>query len=301
MEQQIAKMKDGLLDIKNPIYDLIVKEPWWQLIKDDKELYIEIRKENVVDIYYLGGRMAQIELKSQGNEKKLSITAHPKYLGYENTNGSKHYRQRIKKDGRISYDPIYSDCSELLKTHEGINILKDKIIRYYSKDKTDETTNISEKRIQGELIINNRKLYLDSEFAHRLYATEKLSVRFDLVKIVDGKIVFEELKRINDPRLRTRKGQNPEIIEQMHNYKIFIKENLEVLAEYYKELYSIKAKLQLPLPIVDVETLTVDPEPFLLIMNLYNRNLSQGKRERVDDIKKVLNDNHYKFDILNYK
>lgn len=300
MEQQIAKMKVGLLDINNPIYDLIVKEPWWQLIKDDKDLYIEIRKENIVDVYYLGGRMAGIELKVRGNEKKISITAHPKYLGFEDTNDSEHYR-RVKKDGRVLYVPIYSDCSELLKTHEGINILKDNIVRYYSKDKTDETTNISEKRIQGELIINNRRLYLDSEFAHRLYATEKLSVRFDLVKIVDGKIVFEELKRINDPRLRTGKGQNPEIIEQMHNYKIFIKENLEVLAEYYKELYSIKAKLQLPLPIVDVETLTVDPEPFLLIMNLYNRNLSQGKRERVDDIKKVLNDNHYKFDILNYK
>lgn len=293
MAQQISKMENGLLNIKNPIYDLIVKEPWWQLVKEDKELYIEIRKENIIDVYYMGGRMAGVELKGRGNNKKLSITAHPKYLGFKDDKDPEHYKKRKDKKGRIVYDPIYLDCTELLKTRDGINKLKENILSCYSKE-------LSEKRIQGELIINNRGLYLDSEFSHRLFAGERLSVRFDLVKIIDGKIVFEELKRINDARLRTSKEQDPEIIEQMNNYREFLKENLIELAEYYKILYKIKAKLQLPLPIVnDIDALTVDPEPFLLIKNLYTSS-SKGKIQRIDDIKKVLNDNYYQFDIQSY-
>ena len=241
-------MEDGLLKEDHALFKMLMNNApsWWQPIKEDKDLYIEVRKGNVIDIYFQGGRMAEVKIVN----KRLIVTAHPKYLGHTDEDDEKYYK-RGKKDGKTVYTPIYQDCEVWLTNRR--EELKANIRSYYSGAENGENT--SEKFIQGKLIINGRDKYLDSEFAHRHYEGDRKTIRIDLIKIEKGKIVFEELKRICDSRLRTTDGK-PEIIEQMNNYREFIRKNKTALTKYYRTLYLIKKNLGLPVPqIVDVNKL----------------------------------------------
>jgi len=163
--------------------------------------------------------------------------------------------------------------------------LKENIRNIYSQSEDGENT--KEKFIQGKLITEGRNKYLDSEFAHRLHNQGKETIRIDLVKIENNRIIFEELKRIGDSRLRTLNGE-PEILTQIRNYREFLLYNKDRLAMYYKLLYCIKKELNLSVPPVDdVESLTVDPEPKLLIACNYKKD-TEGRKERIADIEKIL-------------
>ena len=284
--KKVSIMNENLLDITHKLYEILQssKAPeWWLELKKDVELYIEVRKGNIIDVYYQGGRMA--EIKYNNSTKNITVTAHPKYLGFDNEfkEDKKYYKKSIKKDGTIEYVPIYQDCKEWLLARK--EELKANIRKHYSGDKDGEKT--SEKFIQGELIINGRDKYLDSEFAHRFYVGERNTIRIDMVKIEDGRVVFEELKRIGDARLRTNNG-DPDIITQMKNYRIFLGENKDVLTRYYKILYRIKQHLGLPVPEVDdVEKMTVDPEPQLIIAHNYEK-MGKNREERIKAIETAL-------------
>jgi len=284
---EISKLKGNLLDINHKLYSTLKDNPpsWWQVVKNDKELYIEIRKENIIDIYYRGGRVA--EVKYNRSTKSIIVKAHPKYLGHDNEDdkdNSSFYKKRMQ-EGKIVYEPIYQECTDWL-TKERLKDLKANIEKYYSGKESGEKT--SEKFIQGELIINNRQKYFDSEFAHRFHDGERNTIRIDLVKVVENRIVFEELKRINDDRLRTNTGQNPEIITQMENYRAFLKVNESALTDYYRTLYRIKKDLGLPVPPVDdVDKLQIESEPVLIIKDTYVKR-SANRDKRIEDIKKVL-------------
>ncbi len=274
---QISRIKPGLLNLNNPIYDILANNPpqWWLNAKEDPELYIEVRKNNEIMIYYKGGRVAGIKYNSK--TETLSTTAHPKYLGLLDKTDTKYYRKDSK------HTPIYQPCEEWLENK--MEELKKNIVENYSGNEEGEDT--SEKFIQGSLILNGRKRYIDSEFAHRFRDGEKHTIRIDLVRIEDGRIVFEELKRIGDNRMRTTDSK-PEILTQMQNYRDFLSVNSLALAEYYKELYRIKLKLELPIPYVEkVDLLVVDKEPQLIIANNYN-HLSEAKIERIRDIESIL-------------
>ena len=284
MKKEVSIMEENLLDNKHKLYEILQgsKAPeWWPELKKDVELYIEVRKGNILDVYYQGGRMA--EIKYNNSTQNIIVTAHPKYLGHDKKEDKNYYKKSINKDGTIEYVPIYQDCQEWLLNRR--KELKANIREYYSGNKDGEKT--SEKFIQGELIINGRDKYLDSEFAHRFYVGERNTIRIDLVKIEEGRVVFEELKRIGDDRLRTSKG-DPEIITQMNNYRIFLDKNKNVLTNYYRTLYRIKQFLELPVPKVDdVEKITVDPEPQLIIAHNYEK-MTDKREERIEAIKAAL-------------
>ena len=256
MAKTISKLEEGLLSVNHVLYKILKSSNapvWWKKVKKDKELYIEIRKKNIIDIYYRGGRMAELKW----NQGKIEVKAHPKYLNLTDIDDARYYTKQIDENGKLKITPKYQNCEEwLISNIEG---LKANIRTYYSGDKDGETT--SEKFIQGDLIINGRDRYLDSEFAHRLYDGERKSVRIDLVKIEGEHFVFEELKRIKDGRL-LKKYDEPEILTQIDNYRDFLTENKDELTVYYRTLYKIKKKLGLQVPFVDdIDKVTVDVEP----------------------------------------
>ena len=274
-----------LLDPKNELYIQLTSNPpeWWNTLKQDPELYIEIRKYNVVEVYYQGGRLAKLEFDKK--TKQIKPTTHPKYIGQKDHSNLKYY-----KDDK-SHTPIYQDCSQWLA--ERIDVMKRNIEHYYT-EKHKHVEEISEKKIQGELIVNNnRDKYLDSEFQHRLYVGQRKQIRIDLVKIENNQIVFEELKKITDSRLHTTKADGPEILQQMREYDMFITQNQIPLLEYYKKLITIKETLGLPVPVInDITTLTVNPKPVLIIANNYDARKENKKREtRRSQIKQTLSDN----------
>ena len=63
---------------------------WWDEVKSHPELYVEIRKDNTINIYYYGASIARLEF----SDNKLKALTHPKYLGYgeEYKNNPKYYK-----------------------------------------------------------------------------------------------------------------------------------------------------------------------------------------------------------------
>ena len=299
MTNAIQKMKDNLLNENHPLYEKIKKEKpiWWRLINSDRDLYVEIRKENIIDAYFRGGRVAQISLKNDN----FVATAHPLYIKDKVSRDDPEYFKISKsknKNGEdiIIHNVIYQDCLKLISNRGSLAKMKERIKKYYAIEDKGDIEKTSEKLIQGKLIVDNRNIYLDSEFAYKFLAKprSRKTIRFDLVQIKDNKLFFVELKRFWDYRMRTSKGE-PEILEQMQNYIDFIKENGIELCDYYKTLYKIKVKLGLPVPQVDdIERLSINLMPQLLIAIFYDaskhgENAKQDRINYINDKLKTIN------------
>lgn len=66
-----AKIFDELKN-KKPI--------WWEYCKQDKSFYIELRKDNQVNVYFEGGSIIRVHYCSR--HKELQTYTHYKYLGF---------------------------------------------------------------------------------------------------------------------------------------------------------------------------------------------------------------------------
>ena len=191
------------------IYKELKKQPdWWKRLLSIKGVYVEIRKDDIVDVYYEGGRMAELKIK----DEKLVATCHPKYLGMDVPTGT---------------NPKYVDCLEVLKNNP-TSITKNIQANYSQKERKDDE-DISEKKIQGDMICKRNPIFLDSEFAHRYEVRKRQTIRFDLVTIKNNQLFFIELKRIKDNRMLNKENDKPEILKQMEKYQEFIKVNKDKL------------------------------------------------------------------------
>jgi hypothetical protein len=230
---------------------------WWQFIKENIKpggFYVDIRKDNSLNVYYNGGSLFKITI-SRG---KINCKIHEYYLGKP---GSKYIR--YEDPDRLPID---------------VDNIKEKIESRYS--------NTSENGIKAKLICDPNAKYIDSEFAHQ-------NTRIDLTKLENGKIVFVELKRIQDGRLSSR--DVPEILSQMEAYRQFIKDNEQEITDYYKTLFTIKHDLGiLPQSMINITNiddykLGEDVELYIAYADLNDLN---QKRKRIKDIKTNLDNNN---------
>lgn len=269
MMSMIARL-NAHLNESNTLYAILKEKPqWWRSLLSINGVYAEIRKGDIVDVYYEGGRMAELKV---GRDGKLKASCHPKYLGC---------------DVGDSENVKYLDCLNVLTSNP--ESMLPCIENAYSRKncKKYNPEEISEKKIQGDMICKKSPVYLDSEFAHRYeYGTRK-TIRFDLVAIRDNKLFFIELKRIGDNRMLDKIGNTPEIIRQMDKYCRFIKTNSDALVEYYKKLYRIKQQLGLPVPQCDLDKLTICTKPHLVIRNTYLKETSD-RNSRINNIVRIL-------------
>lgn len=250
----MANIKFDTLNESAKIFDeLKNKKPiWWEYCKQDKSFYIELRKDNQVIVYFEGGSIIRVHYCSR--RKELQTFTHYKYLG-------------IKDKTKT-----YVNCAKTIDKQIG-NIVEG-IKKHYSQKNGCDKSSWSEKYIQGQLIINNRDIHLDSEFA---YIDGDRDVRIDLVKCVNGIVVFVELKRIDDGRMLKKTDDSPEIVFQMKSYADFIKQYKDKILIYYQKVYDIKMDLGLPVPQVRPQKVSAVPE--LLIFNRWTHMDKQGKRQ----------------------
>lgn len=279
---QISKMKPGLLDPGHEIYKKLPTLALWSNLTSAPNIYIEIRKNNVVDAYYYGARIAELSYNDQS--EIIEAKCHSRYL----------YGDKASDDSYVSYIKYLESPSKL-------NTLKRNALKYYVGEKEDEVTR--EKRIQGRLRIDNDHIYIDSEFEHQLIPNTKNTIRFDLVAIKDNVIRIIELKRLCDARMLTAdvSTNRPEILDQMANYERFIAANESELVQYYTLLAAIRKSLGLSVPVGydPAKELTINRKPLLLIKNLYSYNKMNGKRyNRIAQIKSLLCDNNIDFELL---
>lgn len=272
----IARL-NAQLNESSTLYSILKEKPlWWTRLLAINGVYAEIRKGDIIDVYYEGGRMAELKV---GRDGKLKASCHPKYLG---------------SDVEDSEDVKYVDCLNVL-TSNPESMLPRIENAYSQKDsKKYNPEEISEKKIQGDMICKRSPVYLDSEFAHRYEDGARKTIRFDLVTIRDNKLVIIELKRIGDNRMLDKIGNTPEIIRQMDKYCRFIKTNSDALVEYYKKLFKIKQQLDLPVPQCDIDKLTICTKPHLVIHNTYLKE-TDGRNTRINNIVRILLEHRNEF------
>lgn len=247
------------------IFEELKKNPeWWKRFKEDSSLYIEIRKDNQVNVYFEGGSVARIHYCSK--QGKLQIFTHKKYLNEDSRKTYPECSDRIDE----KYDTILKRVRKCYSQKSGINSLA-------SKEKW------SEKYIQGSLIVKNRSIHLDSEFA---YIDNESDNRIDLVKCVDGVVTFVELKRMDDNRMLHITDETPEVVFQMNRYKQFIEKYASQLLNYYQRVYDIKKSLGLPIPSKRPQVINLTPE--LLIFDRWVKE-TNGREEHRRRLFELLN------------
>lgn len=252
----------------------------WKNILEDKALYVEIRKDNYVNVYYYGGNVAL--LRWTGG--KITAETHRKYLG------------------KPDETDLYQDCTEILHSKEGLDLIKENIREEYHKlskrEKTDEHNRVytsNEKWVQGELKLRFPKRYIDSEFAYRIGKNNL--IRFDLVELKGNELRFIEIKLITDSRLRSN-DKKLEIINQMTKYSHFIREHTEVLKDYYTKLLRIKKRIGLWNGETEIEHIAL--KPILLIVNTYKGILSKGRENRKNSIEELKENTMFETIIVSY-
>ncbi len=271
----MIKIKSGRFETFDPnsnlFYQLKTNPPiWWSNLIEDKELYIEIRKDNYINIYYFGGCIARVEYK-----KDYKITTHKKYL-----------KQEDKR--------TYIDCSKNISTPNGIAELKKNVRSIFLnldadfKDikPTNGILNSSEKFMQGYLILKDRQKYIDSEFAYNA-AEDKIKRRIDLVRLNKGEISFVEVKRINDGRFTslTKCKSKVEVVDQMNKYQTFIETYKTEILKYYRDIVKVKTDIGILSSTPEINT--INDTPILLIVNNYDSSYKSGKTQRAKRIDKI--------------
>ena len=249
------------------IFEDLKKSPeWWTRFKSEPDVYIEIRKDNQVNVYYEGGSIARIHYCSK--HKKLQVFTHHKYLGHA-PSGKNPYEecsdvigQKLKKDDSFVFEKV-------LERVKSVYSQKHATASDYPKEKW------SEKFIQGSLIVKNKGIHLDSEFA---YKDKESDNRIDLIRCDNGLVTFVELKRMDDGRTLHEGDKTPEIVDQMNRYKAFIKKYQDELLKYYQTLYDIKKTMELPIP--SSRPTTINPEPVLLIFDRWEKQTKDRDEHR---------------------
>ena len=236
---------------------------WWENIKKDDRLYIEIRKDNYINVYFEGGNVAKLEYRSKDNT--IQTSTHSKYL---HGNGDD-----------------YVECS--LDKDKDLETIITNIQKYYSKTKDEkekgkEKEEWSEKYIQSQYIINYRSKYIDSEFA---YKDDSFDIRVDLIECINGELRFVELKTIDDGRMLKKTDDNPEVVEQVKAYEDFISNYKKEIVEYYQKVWEIKKDLGLTIPEKCPSSLA--EKPLLLIFNRWTKSTSR-RDEHTDRMEKIL-------------
>ncbi len=269
------------LNPKAKIFDEIkIQQPkWWSLFINDNELYIEIRKDNYINVYYYGGSLAKIDYLNG-----FVAETHQKYLGDANP-------RRKTKNGKdvFNYDPLDLATLDKQKISEIKNRIKNDYLQQINAEKP------AEKWIQGKMIKENQN-YIDSEFQFN-QDPEIGKLRIDLVELSNNILSFVELKGIFDNRLRndvTRNSKVPEIIEQMNKYKLFINKYEDNIIEYYQKLIEIKNSLGLTT--IDKTKIKLNKNPKLIIANTYSKKTIK-REERICDIENLLGKNNVDYKI----
>ena len=287
--RNIVKFKSSLRS-DHPLFKQLKDDApeWWHNTLQFDGAYIDIRKDNTINIYYEGASLAKIEC-AKGS---VRATCHPKYLYGDKA-------QAYYKSGVA----IYQRCEEeLMKLgSEECCLLRNAQLFYSDKEgkEVSDAEKKSEKKLQGEIVCRAKTLYIDSEFAHQYEEDSRHTIRIDLVRIVGNVIQFVELKRIQDNRLLHEESSEvtPEIITQIEEYRTFLNTNKDAILAYYKNLITIKRSLGLPTTAVDIDTLGIDIEPYLEIYNLYT-HLNPQREKRIKEIKMMLDGHNVKYEIL---
>lgn len=263
------------------LFEFLSHKPlWWRMLLEDRDLYINVRKDNRINVYYRGASIMSLSY----NEGKVTAEIHNYYLGYDKDTctalGIKYGNVKECPEELVCRLPMIKKRVEANKKYTACLEDEGKEGNIYS----------SEKYVQSQIYMNDSH-YFDTEFALRL--DDGTDIRIDLVKMSDsGEICFVELKLIDDQRLYPSRGERAEIRTQMENYEKFIAEadklkgktGKPILVEYYTTVLEIMEKIGVQR--TSAKPITVHDKVFLLIKQTYTKK-STVRDKRLNTIKEV--------------
>ncbi|HOV22171.1 MAG TPA: hypothetical protein PLW95_05770 [bacterium] len=225
------------LKTNHPLFQRLKDNPpqWWQNLKSDPEIYIDIRKENYLNVYHNGGSIMKLGgtkgYKAQIHTEYIPLNTTAKYLPFE------------FQEGNISLKELQTiDIRNFER--EALERIKKRIRKFYP--------NGSEKGIQGQYVINNNKkrrgegFFIDTEMAYGNNRKDMKRIDMVWVNMKTREIAFVELKTMGDDRLyATERESNETIDKQLKKYYEFAKGNRNDLIEYYNRVYQVKKELGL--------------------------------------------------------
>ncbi len=257
------------LDVDAPLFEELSKLPtWWEKVLNDKDLYVNVRKDNRIFVYYQGAAvMKGLHFGRTGLVCQID----------------KEYQR-----GWTKVDNCMIAVDEVVKHLEKI---KENIENYYA-GKPQKPEQGDEKQIQGELYLEGE--FIDTEYAF-VYSRSNI-IRIDLITITEkGTIEFVELKRISDDRLLHKEGsrEDPEIIRQMKRYNKFIADKKDDIKPYYEKVQSVLKKIGVENPLASVTIKGVEPKARLLFAPYKDKKEKHPLRvNRVTRIDELLKDNN---------
>ncbi len=247
---------------------------WWTNLIEDKELYVDIRKDNSLNVYYNGGSLMKLEWKG-----KYKALIHFEYVPLQR---KKDYVSFEFSENNISLEEV-SPISINNFTQDVLINIKKRISKFYQ--------NNSEKGVQGKYVItNNGKKNFDGFFIDTEFAYNRSRIDLVWVDLKKKHIAFVELKTIDDSRLYPYEDQNQEtetIDQQLTKYHTFIRQHSENLIQYYDKVYQIKRNLKL-LPSFATNEKSLSEykcieKPILLVGNC-TRNWIDSHAKRLNEI-----------------
>jgi len=222
----------------HPFFQRLKNNPplWWNNLKSDTELYIDVRKDNSLNVYHNGGSIMKLEsIKKSKETIEFKAQIHFEYIPLQLDKESDYLPFKFK--GENIYMPEHKTIDINNFAKQSIKKIKKRIKMFYPND--------SEKGIQGRYVINNKisksanGFFIDTEYQ---YGDKRIDMVW--VDLIEKKIAFVELKTIGDARLYVDKTKNQETVEnQLEKYYKFARANRDHLVKYYNEVYDIKREL----------------------------------------------------------
>ena len=274
----------------NKLFEMLSKEhapKWWQILLNDKDLYCNVRKNNRINVYYRGASVMSLVYDDSTNAIMAKI--HNYYLGYDKDL----CRQRNVEYGNVEQAP--EDIVECLPSIKKRVEANKKNIACLDGDEKHGKNYSSEKYVQSQMYLEDPS-YIDTEFA--LSLDDGTPIRIDLVKLsTDGAICFEELKLVDDTRLRSKDSDPAEIIEQMSRYEQFLTEAGEIkgehhepiIVEYYGKVLTIMEKIGILR--TSVKPSSVRDYVSLHIEQIYTKKTAD-RDKLIDEVKNVCKEFH---------
>ena len=245
------------LDSDSDLFKKLVKEnpEWWQLLKAQKDCYIDVRKDNTVNIYYRGASVFRISLAGD----------------------------------RLQFKTVYSD-----KVFTGENIIPADLCNIKEAIRRNpKFEDGSESAIKAKMVLTPGAGYIDTEFAHPAVDAggKRKVIRIDLVRLRGNIIEFVELKRFGDNRLLDKESYTAptgeeKIMTQIGEYESFLRDKHDDLIRYYSTLLEIKQDLGLFSGAIPAD-LTISDKVVLLI-DMTDCDDSCGKRQRLETLRELI-------------
>lgn len=257
------------LNTEHGLFRKLVDESpkWWNNLKSDPDIYIDVRKGNSLNAYHNGGSIMRLK-----GAKAFKAEIHVEYIPVSRATN---YQSFSFNNGDVFLDELRTMAIKNFES-DSLAKIKKRIQKFYPND--------SEKGIQGRYVVTaNRNpkgtgFFIDTEMQYK-------KGRIDLVwlDLKNKKIAFVELKTIGDERLYIEKSQKQETIDlQLSKYRDFTRENRDALIGYYDKVYRIKKRLGL-LPGFakekSIQSFDIIEKPILLIgdctQDWINRNAEE--------------------------